>query len=173
MSPAVAKQKPSDTITTPPEVMAAIQRQQDADVATTNKQLAAYREAVILAAKGQPIPATVADSAVVAAHRLRLPAGRMDADVAAFRTALACEQRMSEFKAKSAERTERAQAVKQELAETMQRYRSLQAEAARLGVSHHEWLSAKHQRDEVEQQRPHLFRDAAQLTEAQWKHVRA
>jgi hypothetical protein len=40
-------------------------------------------------------------------------------------------------------------------------------------VAHTEWVNAKHQRDEVTQQRPHLFRDASQITEAQWRHVRA
>lgn len=173
MSPAVAKRKfDADTITVP-EVAAAIQRQQDADIASTNSHLAAYRAAVVYAAKGQPIPATVADAAVVAAQHLRLPASRMDADVAAMRTVLACEKRMADFKAQSPAQAARRLAIKEEIVEVTQRLRNLQGEAARLGVAHHEWIHAKHQRDEVEQQRPHLFRDAAELTDGQWQHVRA
>jgi len=173
MSPAVAKPKPEPKMTTAPEVAAAIQRQQDADTATTNKHLAAYREAVRLAATRQPILATVADSAVVAAHHLGLPAGRMDTDIAAMRTAVACERRMEDYTAKSADRQARSQAIRQELREAEQRLRALRAEAYRLSVAHTEWVNAKQQRDEVTQQRPHLFRDASQITEAQWRHVRA
>lgn len=174
MSPTLAKRKSEpNTSTNAPEVAAAIQRQQDADIATMNCHLAAWREAVIHAARGEPIPATVADSAVVAAQHLRLPASRMDADIAAMRTALDCDKRMADHTAKSPERAARLQAIKQELIDAQQRLRDLQAEGQRLSVAPHEWVNVKRLRDEVEQQRPHLFRDAAELTDAQWQHVRA
>ena len=174
MSPTLAKRKSEpNTITDAPEVAAAIQRQQDADIATMNRNLDAWRAAVIHAARGEPIPATVADSAVVAAQHLRLPASSMDADVAAMRTALDCDKRMAGHTAKSPERAARLRAVKQEILDTRQRLRDLEAEGHRLSVAHHEWVNAKYQRDEVEQQRPHLFRDAAELTDSQWQHIRA
>ena len=175
MSPSAAAAKRSTTTAAVPvpEVLDALARREAADIERQDRLLKAYREAVTLAAEGKPIPSSVADAAIEAAHALGLKASRMDADVVTMRAALACEKRMHDYKQKTADRDARGTAIQAELRETEQRLRSLRAEAYRLSVTHVEWVNAKSQLSELQKERPHLFKPAADMDEKSWRHVRA
>lgn len=172
MSPAVAKQKPA-AITAIPEVAAAIQRKQDADIATTNRYLEAYRAAVALAAKNEPIPATVADSGVVAAHALRFKPTRFEADVAALRQAASLDKQEAALRARTAGGKEEAIAIRDQLRELEVLRRELVAKQNRLNATGFEAAGIAQERQRLIADAPHLFRNAEELTDAQWNHARA
>jgi hypothetical protein len=172
MSPAVAKRKADDT-TSLPAVAEAIAQKREAELALTDRRLKAYREAVTLAADGKPIPATVADSAAVAAHELRLHHDRLARDVGTMKNALSLDRQMAEFEAGSAARNERLHELKQELIAAEKLIREMRAEQHRLSVAGAEWVAWKTRRNELEQENPHLFRPAADLSDAQWQRLRS
>lgn len=173
MSPAVAKRKPADTIAAIPEVAAAIQRQQDADIAATNKYLEAYRTAVALAARGEPIPATVADSAVVAANTLRFKPTRFEVDVAAMRQAAALDKQEASLRARTVAAKEESVAIRDQLRELEALRRELLAKQHRLIATGFEVAGISQERQRLVTDAPHLFRNAEQLSDAQWNHARA
>ena len=176
MSPAAVaatKRKPEPEAVPVPEVQEALARREAADIDRQDRLLKAYREAVTLAADGKPLPPAVADAAVEAAHALGLKASRLDADVAAMRRALACDRGERDFRAASPDRQARAQAVKREHAEAVQRLRALEAEAHRLSVAGYQLVAFIQERDGIERDFPHLFKAAADLDEDSWRHVRA
>jgi len=173
MSPAVAKQRKADDTTTIPAVAEAIERKREAELELLNRRLAAYREAVTLAADGKPIPATVADSAVVAVHELRLRHDRLSDDVGVMTQARSLEKQMAEFEAGSPARHARLKEIKLELVAAERLLRDLRAEHHRLSVAGAAWVAWKTQRSELERDNPHLFRSAASMSDAEWQRVRA
>ena len=172
MSPAAAKRKPEET-TTIPAVAEALARRHADDAATLRRNLDAYKTAVVLAAKGEPIAAATADAAVVSAHSLKIKPERLDDDVAAMRQAIAYEKEMSDFTSQAPARHERLAEIKAELDVVERLGRELRAEHHRLLVAGHVWVAWKHSRDEIERRHPHLFKDALSLSDAEWQRVRA
>jgi hypothetical protein len=174
MSPAVAATKRTPAAAVPiPEVQDALARREAADIERQDRLLKAYREAVTLAAEGKPIPSSVADAAVEAAHALGLKASRMDADVAAVRRVLAADAGIEQFRTASAGRQARAKDIPAEIRATQQRLRDLEAEASRLSHCAFELTAYSDQRRDVEKDFPHLFKPAADMDEKTWRHVRA
>jgi hypothetical protein len=173
MSPAATKKKSPAETTTIPAVAEALARRQADDAATVNRNLDAYKLAVAKAARGEELAASDADAAVVAAHALKLKPERLDADVAAFRQALAYEKEMSDYAAKAPARHERLKEIKKELEAVERLARELRAEHHRLLVGGSVWIAWKHNRDEIERDFPHLFKTAASLSETAWQRIRA
>jgi hypothetical protein len=173
MSPATTKKKSPAETTTIPAVAEALARRQADDVAAVNRNLDAYKLAVSKAARGEELAAADADAAVVAAHTLKIKPERLDADVAAFRQALAYEKEMSDYTAKAPGRHERLQEIKKELQAVERLAKELRAEHHRLLVSGSVWVAWRQNRDQIEREYPHLFKNAESLSETDWRHIRA
>jgi hypothetical protein len=167
------KRKPEPEAVPVPEVHEALARRHAADIERQDRMLKAYREAVALAADGKPIPPSVADAAVEAAHALGLKASRLTDDIVAMRRALTCERQHAEYVGQSADRKARAQEVKLEIAAAERLIRDLRAEHHRLTMGGLEMVGWVQERDDIKRQFPHLFKAAADMDDKSWRHVRA
>ncbi len=172
MSPALKQRKADEQTSSIPAVAEAMARQREAELTILDRTLAAYLEAVTLAAAGKPIPAAVADSAVVAAHGLRLRHDRLSEDVAVARLAMSMEQQIAEHEAGSAARRARMEEIKQEIVAAERLVRELRAEHHRLTSSGMVLATLRTQRSELGRDNPHLFKRARDLSNADWQRVR-
>jgi phosphate starvation-inducible protein PhoH len=156
-----------------PEVESALARRHDADAKRLDALHRAYLEAVNLAALREPIPDDVADRAVDAAHQLGFRPGRMDTDVNLVRQLNTVEQQESEWLSTSDARKQRTAEIRLELEAARRLIRELEAEAHRLGTGGYVLVSCAHERRRMQTEAPHLFKPASELTDAEWRHVRA
>lgn len=172
MSPAAAvKRKPESDAVPMPEVHEALARRHAADIDRQNRMLRAYREAVALAADDKPIPSTVADAAVEAAHVLGLKPSRMQLDIVAMRRVNAVARAEADHRQKTPERQDRLKEIKEELRVAERVIRDLQAEASRLTAVSHGLVPLLQEQAELRRDYPHLFEDAAAITEQAWRHL--
>ena len=177
MSPAATKRRPtpaaSDTNTTVDAMADAIARRRADELAVRQQHLDAYRRAVELEAKREPIPGSVADDALSAASALGLPPGRLAVDALALRRADQLNQRERELKAAMSEWKVDAAAIKTRLEELKTEMRQLEAMSLRPRVWANETAGIADQRRQLRARCPHLFTPAAEMTSAEWNHIRA
>ena len=177
MSPAATKRRPtpaaSDTNTTVDAMAHAIARRQADELAVRQQHLDAYRRAVELEAKREPIPGSVADDALSAASALGLPPGRLVVDALVLRQADQLDQRDRELKAAMSEWKVDGPAIKARYEELKAEMRQLEAMSLRPRVWANETAGIADHRRELRQRSPHLFTAAAEMTSAEWNHIRA
>jgi hypothetical protein len=160
-------------MTTLPAVAEALARRQAEEISVVNRNLSAYRLVVSKAATHEPLLATDADAAVIAAHALKIRPDRLVDDVASYRQALAYEAQMADYTSQSPARHARLAEIKRELEAVERLARDLRAEHHQLLVSGNVWIALRQNRDEIERNFPHLFKDAESLNAADWQRVRA
>lgn len=174
MPPTTIDQTPTQPATVGiSEVESALVRRQDADNERRDAMHRAYLEAVNLAALGEPIPDDVADAAVDAAHHFGFRPGRMDTDVGIVRQLNDLERQESEWRSTADERAKRTAEIRLELVAARRLISQLEAEGHRLGTAGYFMVSNAQQRRDMETNAPHLFKPASELTDADWRHVKA
>jgi hypothetical protein len=175
MSPAAALKTPkTEPATVPlPEVQEALARRHAADLEQQDRYLRAYRDAVTLAAKAEPIPAAVADAAVDAAHALNLKASRMEDDIGALRRFLAYQRQEQAFRDTSAARHQRMADLNLEIPAARRLVRELEAEQHQLAYAGHSLVPLLQEQDGIRRDYSHLFRSAADMDDKAWRRARA
>jgi hypothetical protein len=155
------------------EVESALARRHDVDNKRRSALQHAYVQAVNLAAFGEPIPDDVADAAVEAAHQFGFHPARMDTDVAIVRRVNEMERQESEWRSTAEARNKRTAEIKIEIEAARRLVAELQSEGHRLGAAGYFVVANAQERREFEANAPHLFKRASELTDAEWRHVRA
>ena len=173
MSPTATKRRPTanDNTTTMDAMADAIARKRADDLQVRQRHLDAYRRAVELEAKREPIPSEVADAALSAASALGIPPGRLAADAEVVRQALSLdvhEHRLGEEMASWDGRALKER--RRELVDELRRVDATFAAASALGFRK---AGIADQRRQLRARSPHLFASAAELTPAEWNHIRA
>lgn len=176
MSPAATKRRPSTsdtpTTTTMDAMAEAIARQRSDDQAVRQRHLDAYRRAVDLEAKWEPIPSEVADAALSAASALGIPPGRLAVDALALREADRLDARERELKSAMEEWRVNKAAMDARYAELKAEIHRLDALSVRPLAFANETVGISDARRILRERSPHLFAPAADLTSAEWNHIR-
>lgn len=175
MSPTATKRRPTanDNTTTMDAMADAIARKRADDLQVRQRHLDAYRRAVELEAKREPIPSEVADAALSAASALGIPPGRLAADAEVFRQALQLDTHEAQLRKETGLWGETAPALKQRRAELVHELRVVDAKFAAASAFGFRKAGVSQNRSELRGRSPHLFASAAELTPAEWNHIRA
>ena len=175
MSPTATKRRPprnDNTTTTTVDAMAeAIARQRADDQAVRQQHLDAYRRAVDLEARREPIPSEVADAALSAASALGIPPGRLATDAQVVRQALSLDAEQQRLGDEMAAWD--ASALKQRQRELVDELRRVDAKFAVGSAFGYRRGAISQNREALRRRSPHLFASAAELTPAEWNHIRA
>jgi len=133
--------------------------------------LTRYVELLNQAAKGKLSPEAAAEAARLA-YEMEMPADRFERDLVIVKQRASLEAQIEADRKQAADFRERGDALRARIAELEKELKATRVKAGRISMEVHGRQQRREQLARTTAEHPHLFADAAALTEQQWRALR-